>query len=412
MKQEQIYTINSLCPVPENQTINGKKILMLGGAYSQIPAIKYAKSVGAYVITCDYLPENPGHAFSDEYHNISTTDKEAVLELAKKLKIDAIVAYASDPSAPTSAFVSDALGLPGASYASVLTLAEKDRFRQFQKDHLFFCPDFFTVTSSDDTACENWFDFPVYVKPVDSSGSKGVTKAVCSEEMLPAIKSALGYSLSGRVIVEQIIESPYHQLHGDGFVSNNKLVFLGLGDQRFHINAPIGTSYPSVLSMDQIEKVKRIVSEHIEKSGFSCGAINAEVRIDPHGNIVVLEIGPRCGGNYVPQLMQMSTGFHMVSAIVDAAIGVVPDLSFSEDRYCFQYIIGSKVEGRFNSIRFSNEMAPKVKELYIHKKNAEPVGSYHNSSNVVGVAIMEFKNGDEMEEAIAHIKDHIRVILE
>ena len=43
-----------------------KKILMLGGAMQQIPAIKCAKELGYYVITCDYLPENEGHKYADK----------------------------------------------------------------------------------------------------------------------------------------------------------------------------------------------------------------------------------------------------------------------------------------------------------------------------------------------------------
>ena len=96
-----------------------KKILMLGGTMQQIPIIKLAKEMGLYVITCDYAPENPGHKYADEYHNVSTTDVDGVLELAKELKIDGIVAYASDPAAPTAAYVAEKLGLPGNPYESV-----------------------------------------------------------------------------------------------------------------------------------------------------------------------------------------------------------------------------------------------------------------------------------------------------
>lgn len=70
------------------------------------PEYKKAKELGFYTVTCDYLPENPGHKFADEYYNVSTTDKEAVLSLAKNL-IDGIVAYASDPAAPTAAYVAE-----------------------------------------------------------------------------------------------------------------------------------------------------------------------------------------------------------------------------------------------------------------------------------------------------------------
>ena len=106
-----------------------KRILFLGGSKFQIPPIVYAKEQGHYVITCDYLPDNPGHAFADEYHNVSTTDQEAVLELAEILKVDGIVAYASDPAAPTQAYVCNKLGLPSNPYDSVEILARKDYFR-------------------------------------------------------------------------------------------------------------------------------------------------------------------------------------------------------------------------------------------------------------------------------------------
>ena len=85
---------------------------MLGGSLYQTYVIKEAVKMGYYVISCDYLPNNPGHRYAHEYYNISTTDKEAVYKLAKDIQVDGIVAYASDPAAPTAAYVCEKLGLP------------------------------------------------------------------------------------------------------------------------------------------------------------------------------------------------------------------------------------------------------------------------------------------------------------
>lgn len=84
-----------------------KKILFLGASAQQMPPIKYAVQQGHYVITCDYLPDNPGHKLADEWYNVSTTDMDAVLALAKRAKVDGVVAYASDPAAPTQAYVAE-----------------------------------------------------------------------------------------------------------------------------------------------------------------------------------------------------------------------------------------------------------------------------------------------------------------
>ena len=79
------------------------RILILGGSRFQVPLIRRAKERGLRVITCDYLPENPGHRLADEYHNVSTTDREAVLALARRIGIDAVASFASDPAMPAVA---------------------------------------------------------------------------------------------------------------------------------------------------------------------------------------------------------------------------------------------------------------------------------------------------------------------
>ena len=115
-----------------------KKVLMLGGSLYQVYAIKEAVRLGYYVISCDYLPNNPGHRYAHEYYDVSTTDKNAVLELAKRLQVDGIVAYASDPAAPTAAYVCEKLGLPTSPYRSVEILSKKDLFRRFLADNSDF----------------------------------------------------------------------------------------------------------------------------------------------------------------------------------------------------------------------------------------------------------------------------------
>ena len=114
-----------------------KKILLLGGSAQQIVAIEKAKELGYYTVLCDFLPDNPGQHHADKFYLASTTDKEAVLGIARKEDIDGIVAYASDPAAPTAAYVAEALGLPGSPYKSVEILCNKDQFRRFLAENGF-----------------------------------------------------------------------------------------------------------------------------------------------------------------------------------------------------------------------------------------------------------------------------------
>ena len=154
-----------------------KKILMLGGSLYQTYAIKEAKRLGYYVITCDYLPTNPGHKYADEYYNVSTIDKEAVLKLAMELKVDGVVAYASDPAAPTAAYVCEKLGLPTSPYQSVEILSNKDKFRDFLQKNGFNCPKAMGFTTYEEALAHiDGFQMPVMVNLLILLAAKESTK--------------------------------------------------------------------------------------------------------------------------------------------------------------------------------------------------------------------------------------------
>ena len=117
-----------------------KKILLLGGLRYLIPVIKTAQKLGYYVITCDYLPDNIAHKYSDEYHNLSILDKDAILDLAERLEIDGIMSFAVDPGVVTAYYVAEKMGLPGPPYESVKILQDKGLFREFLTKNKFKVP--------------------------------------------------------------------------------------------------------------------------------------------------------------------------------------------------------------------------------------------------------------------------------
>lgn len=390
-----------------------KKLLILGGSNAQVPAIIQAKKLGFYTITCDYLPDNPGHAYSDLYVNISTIDYKKVLEFAEREKIDGIIAYASDPSAPSAAYVSEKMGLPGASWKSTRIFCEKDLFRKFQKENVFLFPWFFCI--QDENELDNITEkikYPCVVKPVDLSGSKGVSTIFDYKDLKLAVKEALLLSRCKRVIIEEYIESPYCQLHGDGVVVDGQLRFIELGDQRFKDCVPIGSSFPSQIDPEIMEKVIETVKRHIKASGFYMGGINVEVRVGKNNEIYVIEIGPRTGGNYIPQLMELATGFDEMTAALKLAMG--EECAFfppDNINYCFQYIVGSDQDGVFQELYIDEYILKKVVDKYIHKRKGDYLADYKNSNGVVGVILLKFSNRIEMECDIKNIKEHIKVIV-
>ena len=398
-----------------------KKLLMLGGAMQQIPAIKAAKEMGCYVITCDYLPGNPGHSFADEYYNVSTTDKDAVLKLAEELKIDGIVAYASDPAAPTAAYVSEQLGIPGNPYKSVTILTEKDKFRAFLSENGFNTPKAIGATDFDTafSAVKN-LKFPVMVKPVDASGSKGVVKIFSVDEFKAAYDEAMSYSRSGRIVVEEFIKKKGYQVSGDGFSVDGKLVFTSYGNELYSGKGTreyvaLGEFWPSMLDKQMKDKVDNELQKLITALGMKTSAYNIEVIIDENDDVYVLELGPRNGGSYIPQLIKYATGVDLVNYTIKAALGeVCADIKMTPTKGFFSnYMIYSTVSGKYKGIWFDKEFEKhNLLDVYCTYSEGDEVTAYKNTAHSLGTILFKASDLEEMKKITDNMEQYYRVCVE
>lgn len=396
-----------------------KRILFLGGAPTQIPPLKYAREQGHYVITCDYLPENPGHKYADEYHNVSTTDKEAVLKLAEQLKIDGIVAYASDPSAPTAAYVAEKLGLPGNPYKSVEILARKDLFRSFLAENGFNVPrsqSFYTLDEA-----KAWLDeigVPAFIKPVDSSGSKGVTNLKNKDHLAEAFQHALQFSREKKVVVEEAIVRSGHQVAGDGFIVDGELVFRCWADENFddlcNGLVPIGQSFPTSHPKEWLDIAHAESQRLLTLLGMKTGALNFDFLFDQDGKFYFLELGPRNGGCQIPEVIRYSTGVDLIKYTVDAAIGLdCSSLSMTPSKgYWSSYMLHSLKDGVFKEVYLSDRAKKYIVEQAIYVKPGDKVFKFSGSHHTLGTMILQYSTLEEMMDMLDKMEKDIRVIVE
>jgi len=395
-----------------------KRILFLGASQFQIAPIVYAKAQGHYVITCDYLPDNPGHEFADEYHNVSTTDKEAVLELAKKLDIDGIVAYASDPAAPTQAYVGNRLGLPSNPYESVMILTRKDYFRNFLEKHNFLVPKSKSFYNLEEAY--SWFrelKKPVIVKPVDSSGSKGVTKVAVRGELKKAFNYALEFSREKKVVIEEFFHRDGYQVAGDGFVVDGNLVFRSWANEHFdkfsNQFVPIGESFPSVMKGEAILNAHFETQRLLDLLEMKNGALNFDFHFNKEGKFSFLELGPRNGGNLIPEVVKYATGVDMVKYTVDAALGMdCSMLTMVEPKNFYSsYILHALEDGVVEDIWYSDEIKNNIVEENVLINIGDKVQKFNGSHATLGTMIMKFDSQVEMLEKMDNMGKYLKVII-
>ena len=394
-----------------------KRVLFLGAAHTQIPPLEYARSQGHHIITCDYMPNNPGHVLADECHPISTTDKDAILQLSKELKIDGIVAYASDPAAPTAAYVAENLNLPGNPYESVNILTRKDLFRKFLEKNGFNVPRSQSFHKKHEARC--WVEelqAPVFIKPVDSSGSKGVTRLTSPAEFNQAFDHALSYSREKIVLIEKEIIRSSHQIAGDGFLVDGKLVFRSWADEHFdklcNGLVPIGQTFPTTQSNEHLLIAHNETQRLVSKLGMKHGALNFDLIFDEQGDFYFLELGPRNGGCQIPEVIRYATGVDLIKYTVDTALGLpCEDLCMrSTNGYWSSYMIHSLADGIFRGIWLSDRVKPKIIEKNIWVQDGATIRQFRGSNDTLGTMILKFESMSEMNDMIENMEEDIRVI--
>ena len=400
-----------------------KKILLLGGSPQQIIAIETAKRLGLYAVLCDYLPDNPGQYHADKFYLVSTTDKEAILGVAQKERINGILAYASDPAAPTAAYVAEKMGLPGSPYESVEILCNKDHYRRFLSEHGFHTPmakGYLKVTDALADLSNNLFAFPVIVKPVDSSGSKGVGRIDSINEAEPMLTVAMSYSRAKRIIIEQYVEKYGYQIAGDGLSVNGELVFRCFANDHFDpkcVNpfVPISASFPYNMPQEIHDKVHTEIQRLLTLMKMGTTTYNFDIRIDKEYNVFLMEVAPRDGGNYIPNIIKYATGVDLVECSVKAAMGSEIDTShFGKMRgYWAYYAVHSNTNGILDHIEIDPETEKyHIIENHIMKKCGDEIKAFTGANTTLGILLMRFDSMEQMLHMMDHSEEWIKVVLQ
>lgn len=399
-----------------------KTLLLLGGSRQQTVAIEAAKRCGYATVLCDYLPDNPGRLHADAFHLTSTTDRDAVLEVARSERVDGVIAYSSDPASPTAAYVAEKLCLPTNPLRAVETMSTKNLFRDHMRATGLPCPksaSFDAGIGIDDLAdLVEGVGYPVVMKPTDSSGSKGVSVALSADGIGMALDRARAASRNGVLIAEQHIEKAFpHVIGGDVFVLDGCIVFWGLMScLRSSASSliPIGKKTPSGLNRRQLQAVKAVLQRLVASLGIRFGELNVEVIVGRGDVPYVLELGSRAGGNMIPVQLSDVSGADLVEANVRCAMGEDPgpiECDCDSGGAFSAYVLHSLEDGVFERVLFSDEIGRHVYRSVLYARPGDRVKRFDDASKALGIVFLRFDSADQMDEMLLNVDTHIKVVL-
>lgn len=392
--------------------------MLLGGLAYLIPVIKAAHDRGYRVITVDYLPNNIAHKYSDEYYNISTFDKEAILETAQRIKIDGIMSFAVDAGVVSAAYVAEKMGLPfQCGYESASILQDKSLFRKFLAENGFNTPKAKGYSNIEDALCDaDLFNWPVIIKPVDSCGSKGVTRVDNKNNLADAIQRAVKISVSNSFIIEDFLPTDVYPSGSESFFVDGELKYNAFYDQVFDHNAPnpyvpASECWPCSKDEEVLLEVRRELQRLGDLLGFRTGLFNVEWRLSDR-KMYLMEVSPRAGGNRLAELLNYATDVDIIKAELDKTIGLPCD-DVHEPAYngCYAiFNIHSDEVGIFDGL----EIDPIFEKHYIVDKElrvckGDRVERFTGANSSIGTMFLKTTTRKEMDDILAHIYNKVRI---
>lgn len=317
-----------------------KKLAIIGASYLQQPLVEKCRELGVYSICFAWEDGAVCKDLCDKFYPISTIDKEAILKVCQEERIDGITTIASDVATLTVCYVAEKMGLMGNPDKYSQTATNKYLMRQCFMEHNVPSPKF-CLTEGQIPEILKSFSFPVIVKPTDRSGSRGVEKVVHVAELSQAIERACKESFQKKAVIEEFVEGREISVESISFKGRHHILQI---TDKVTTEAPFFVELehhqPSSLLEDIKDRVREIVLHALDALYIQYGASHAELKITTDGDIRVIEIGARMGGDFIgSDLVKLSTGYDFLKGVIDVAFGLFEEPKLTENKFSGVYFL-------------------------------------------------------------------------
>jgi len=393
-----------------------KKVLIIGAGFLQSFIIKKAKDMGYYTLAVDADPMAPGFSFADEYAVVNIVDQEACLAYARENHIDGVLTAATEYGVLTAAYIAQEMNLSGLNYASAQIVKNKYMVRKCFIDNHVDDSKGQTFLVNEDTnigKLSQRLHYPVMVKPCDGSGSRGVSRVDSPEALEGACSFSMNSARSQTAVIEPFILGK--EYGAEALVTDGEIHVLAIMRKemtRPPYYAELGHAIPCGLTAELEEYAKQCVRKAIRALGINNSAVNVDMLITEKGEVHIVDIGARMGGNMIGTcIIPYGTGIDYMGAIIQTALGEKPKMNAD---------VCSPVATRLLAFRggiikrlpdFEQTEKDYDVEIYHHMTVGDRVNEYHNNLDGCGYIVAKDKDVDgaiqRADKALEYIANYI-----
>lgn len=282
--------------------LKGKKLLVLGGLALECEIVTRAQEMGVYVIVADYNPNVPARQYANQFELISATDVPALVELCKRERVDGVTTGFIDILMKPCYDVCKELGLPCYFTPKMLSMStNKTDFKETCKQYGISIPQTYFIGNKLPDEIYDKISCPVFVKPMDASGSRGAAICHNQEDLIRKFDEAVSYSITSNAMVEDYITGREFLMNFIAQDGEYRMISMfdryACSDRNGAINYANLSMGPSKAVDYYLNEVNDNVTNMFRSLGFNDGLFFLQGFSD--GNrIVFYEMGCRLGGSY------------------------------------------------------------------------------------------------------------------
>ncbi|HAM15007.1 MAG TPA: hypothetical protein DCP91_03940 [Eggerthellaceae bacterium] len=393
-------------------------VLVLGAGVYQVPLIRAVQRLGYRAIAASIPGDYPGFGIADEAAHVNTVDRQGILDLARERKVAAVLTAGTDVAIPTLGYVNDMLSLNGPTEATAHLSSDKVAMkRAFAFGGVNTAR--FTVKSVECgleeclRSVRDEIGLPAIFKAIDSSGSRGITKVHCEQDVQRAYENVVAATRSDRFLIEECLMGDEFGMQL--FVQRGKLsLFLPHGDYLhegtgtavpFGHYAPYGT--PAAVGQMR-EQAQRLVAA----LGIWSGAVNVDAMYS-NGHVMIIEAGARAGATGLPELVSLRYGFDYYEAIVASALGDTVDVPEERADVCpVAMLMGSDRPGTVARLEVPEQLPPSVVERTVDFAVGARIPAFNIGPDRLGLVVAGASTVADAELAAYRAIDDVACYLE
>lgn len=347
-----------------------RKLAVIGANVISVPFYKRAKELGFTVYGFGLEHDAVCKVYCDEFFPVSFRDKESILNKCIEKKIDGITSFLLESAVPTVVYVANKMGLETNSLESLELLKDKFTMRNCLRSYQVGIPEYHLIDINRAGEAVQFIEkYPLIVKPVDNGGKRGVSLVYKKEDLKDAIEYGFSFSPVKKLLIEQYIEG--REFSVEYITCNGKHYFVALTDKT--TSGPphfveLEHHQPANVPDEDTSRIKEIVEKALTALEYRSGASHTEVKMDVTGNLYIIEVGPRMGGDYIASdLVELSTGYDFIKGVIDLSIGNFEPPVINKKKYAGIYFLDKHV----SKVRDYISGADKYKEIVYSEDDHE-----------------------------------------